>query len=245
MMARDRMPSTTVVLDARFQGFEGVAFGGYTAGVLAAFVPEYRRRGLTVALRSPPPVDRSLRVDCRAGEARLLDGDLVVARAVPWDDPLEAPPAPSPDVAADAGARYPGLRRHAYPTCFGCGPAREPEDGLRVFVGPLPDRDLVAGLWRPPRFARHGLCLADEMVWAALDCPGAWAHLMFAPSRGRHVTRRLSVRILDETVAEEFVVAAWLLAVDGPRKRVVGSALFDQTGCPCAVAQATWVALDR
>jgi hypothetical protein len=72
---------------ARFNGPPGSANGGITAGRLAAYVGA---PVVEVTLRRPPPLGVDLRVEASGGSARLLDGDLLVAEAVPCTDELDA-----------------------------------------------------------------------------------------------------------------------------------------------------------
>ena len=142
---------------ARFNGPAGSANGGVTAGRLAAYVGA---AAVEVTLRRPPPLDVDLRVDAAGGSARLLDGDVLVAEAVPSAVEVDAGPPVGLDQAA--ATVFPGRDRHPFPTCYVCGTARA--DGLRVHPGPLGD-GRVAGVWTP--------ATEDPVpVWAALDCPG-------------------------------------------------------------------------
>jgi hypothetical protein len=79
-----------------------------------------------------------------------------------------------------------------------------------------------------------------ELVWAALDCPGAIA--VGFPDRGETLLGRFAVGI-DELPAsgERCVVLAWPLGEDG-RKLYAATALFGEDGRPLARARATWIA---
>src|SRR5690606_13318613 len=85
---------------------------------------------------------------------------------------LDLPPAPSYAQAVEATARYAGFAAHPAPECFVCGPTRG-ADALRIFCGSVSQDGVVAGPWTPDRsLAPDGTTIADEFVWAALDCPG-------------------------------------------------------------------------
>lgn len=232
--------STTLTIAARFCGPTDSGNGGYTCGRLAA--------GLTlpveVTLRKPPPLDRALPVQRRDGEHVLLDGDggvIAQARHVPLA--LQLPPAPELDTAAEAAAHYPGLETHAFPHCFVCGPARPPEDGLRLFAGRVADQELVACTWTPHADLAHDDGkVRPEFLWAALDCPGAWAWLdeMERPL----VLGRLAVDIAQQVMADKaYVVAGWRLGREG-RKHFSGTAIWRADGTPCAWGRATWIEVD-
>jgi hypothetical protein len=215
---------TTVTIDPRFNGPPGSANGGYTCGVLAGLLGGPAE----VTLRRPPPLDRPLDVDRADGALRLLDGE-----ALPADVDL-VPPAPvDVEAAARAAARYPGFERHAFPTCFVCGPARAEGDGLRIFAGPVDRGDVFAAPWTAPPD------VALELVWAALDCPGAIA--VGFPDRGETVLGRLAARV--ERVpapGDRCVVVSWPLGEEG-RKLYAGTALFSEAGDSLALARATWI----
>ena len=217
-----------LVIDPRFNGPAGSANGGYTCGLVA----ELLGGTAEVTLRRPPPLGRPLAVE-RDGERIVVrDGDAVVAEAVQAQVDLTVPEPPTYEEATEASSRYPGFEEHAFPTCFVCGPERAAGDGLRIFAGPVSD-GLVASPWTPNEVDR-------EIVWAALDCPGAIA--VGFPDRGETLLGRFAVRI-DELpdVGERCVVVGWPLGEEG-RKLYAGTALFGDRGRPLARARATWIA---
>ena len=216
------------MIGARFNGPDGSANGGYTCGRIAALLGG----NAEVTLRSPPPLERPLAVETIEDRLRILDGETLVAEAVPGSLELEVPVPPSWNEAERAAAHYPGFAEHAFPRCFVCGPEREPGDGLRVFAGPLGD-GRFASTWAPAE-------VRPEVVWAALDCPGAIA--VGFPDRGETLLGRFAVAI-DELPAagERCVVLAWPLGEDG-RKLYAGTALFGESGRALALARATWIA---
>ena len=217
-----------LTIEARFNGPDGSANGGYTCGRIAALLDGHAE----VTLRSPPPLERPLAVDRVGDGLRVLDGDNLVAEAAPAAVELELPGSPSWAEAEAASARYPGFAEHAFPRCFVCGPERDPGDGLRVFAGPLGDARFAA-TWIPSE-------VSPEIVWAALDCPGAIA--VGFPDRGETLLGRFAVEIgeLPEP-GERCVVLAWPLGEDG-RKLYAGTALYGEDGRPLARARATWIA---
>jgi hypothetical protein len=217
-----------LVIEPRFNGPVGSANGGYTCGLIADFVDGIAE----VTLRKPPPLGRALRVEREGDRVVVRDGDAVVAEAVEAPFELAVPEPPTTEEAASASARYPGFDAHAFPTCFVCGPERDPGDGLRIFAGPLHD-GLVAGPWTPTEVDRH-------VVWAALDCPGAIA--VGFPDRGETLLGRFAA-IVDELpeVGEPCVVVGWPLGEAG-RKLYAGTALYGEGGRPLARARATWIA---
>jgi hypothetical protein len=216
-----------LVIDPRFNGPAGSANGGYTCGLVADFLGGTAE----VTLRRPPPLGRPLDVERDARRVVVRDGDAVVAEAVEATLALTIPDPPTTEEAARASSRYPGFDEHAFPTCFVCGPDREPGDGLRIFAGPLRD-GVVAAPWTPTEVDRH-------VVWASLDCPGAIA--VGFPDRGETLLGRFSA-VVDELpeVGEPCVVVGWPLGEEG-RKLHAGTALYGEGGRPLARARATWI----
>ena len=77
-------------------------------------------------------------------------------------------------------------------------------------------------------------------MWAAIDCPGAYA--VGAEGRGDIVLGRMTARVERVPgVDEECVVTAWPLGEDG-RKLHAGTALFSAGGELLAIARQTWIA---
>jgi hypothetical protein len=178
-----------------------------------------------VTLRLPPPLGVPLRFD----DGRVLAGDALVAEVAPGVVELE-PPAPPSWVEAHAAA-HPDLDS-PFPNCFVCGHARGP-DGLHIHPGPV-GGGAVAATWTGRDDA-----LAPEFVWAALDCPGAYA--TGVPGRGVVVLGRLAARI-DRVpdAGEECVVVARHNGSDG-RKHGALTALFTASGELLGLARAVWI----
>jgi hypothetical protein len=238
----------TLTIEPRFNGPPDSGNGGYTCGRLARFV---EGPAAEVTLRLPPPIGRPLDVerDGGSGGAILRDGDTVVAEARPVELDAETPAPPNPAAAARAAAHSPFLdvANHPFPTCFVCGPKREPGDGLRIFAAPLAERDVFAAPWTPdPELAGADGVLPTEVVWAALDCPTSapvandWqAEGGFLPI----VLARLTTRVLAPVeTGREHTILAWRIALDG-RKRHAGAALHSDSGELVAVARALWIEL--
>lgn len=233
-----------VVFDRRFRGFEEVVQGGYVCGVLAGRLNGAAR----VRMRRPVPMDRPLEIDARGdGSVALRDGADVLADAAPATLGLDLP-EPMPEAAAqDAARTYPGLRRHLFSGCFCCGPGRSRGDGLRIFPGRVPGRDVVAAPWIPDVADADGDgAMRPEIVWAALDCPQIWALILNAPhdSAERVVTGELAVQVLGPVIAgERYVVVAWPRDAGG-RRRFAGAAVLSGSGEPVAISRQTMVLAD-
>lgn len=219
-----------VVFDRRYRGPLTSANGGYACGRLAAFVdaPE-----VEVTLRLPPPLGRSLEVRLEGGSALLLDGAALVAEAHPAGLALEVPPPVSLDEARAGRDRHVRIGEPIFAECFVCG-TRDEEDGLGVYVGAVPGREPVHAA--PVTFPES----SSEVVWAAIDCPGAYAVGM--EGRGSVVLGRMTARVDRIPAAgETCVAAAWPLGEDG-RKLFAGTALFGEGGELLARARQVWIA---
>jgi hypothetical protein len=203
------------------------ANGGYACGRLAAFVDAGE---VEVTLRLPPPLDRPLAVEHDGAAVRLLDGAALVADARPA--PVEVkPPAPvSVEVAEESRDRHVRGWSPAFNECFVCGVR---DDGLEIRVGPVAGRE---PLHASPIALPQSL---PEIVWAAIDCPGAYA--VGAEGRGDIVLGRMTARVVRvPDVGEPCVVTSWPLGEDG-RKLYAGTALFGQDGELLAVARQVWI----
>jgi hypothetical protein len=183
-----------------------------------------------VTLRLPPPLQRVLEIETE-GRLQLLDGEQLVAEAAAAELELDVPD-PISFEDATAAALPEGDRESVFPECFVCGWKRE--DGLRIYAGPVEGRELVAATWTP----REDV-ISSEFVWAALDCPGAFA-VEFG-QRGNPVLGRLTARIEHlPHPGERCVVIGWPIGEDG-RKLYAGTALFGEDDRLLGSARATWI----
>jgi hypothetical protein len=226
-----------LAIPRRFNGPPRSGNGGYVCGRLARYVDGPAR----VRLRAPPPLERELTVEATGDEARLLDGEVLVAEARRCELALTVPATPGFTQAQAASKRYPGFLHHHLPGCFVCGPQRAEGDGLRIFPGPTAgDESIFAAPWVPDAsLADASGRVATEFLWAALDCAGAFA--MQPANEEMMLLGELSARIdSDARPGERCVVVAWPIASEG-RKRFAGTAVFSADGGLIAVAQATWI----
>lgn len=233
------MQSRTIIIDSRFKGPPDSGNGGYTAGLLAKAL----NGDAKVTLRHPPPLDRELKLVTEGNLATLSDQDQVVANAQKVRLDIDVPDCPPIELVESVAANYVSAQEHILSTCFVCGPDREQGDGLNIFPVAINDYDCVASIWKPVDnlTASDGL-VATEIVWAALDCPGYFAHrapnkMMLLGSMTASVRRRPSAN-------ETLISMGWQTAVSG-RKYFSGTALYDETGEVCAASQQVWIALEK
>ncbi len=214
----------------RFRGPLTSGNGGYSAGLLAQALGG---GGVEVTLRRPPPLDRPLTVVADGDRMLLLDGDALVAEARHGDPGISPPSPPSFDEAVEASRRVGGWGAPEFDECFVCG-TRPEGDGLEIHAGRVPGRadELVATTWIASE-------VRPEIVWAAIDCPGAYA--LRGEGRGEPLLARMTARI-DRLPAEgeACVVAAWPLDQDG-RKRHAATALYGADGTVLAVSRQLWI----
>jgi hypothetical protein len=216
-----------ITFERRFRGPLASANGGYASGRLAAFVDA---DAVEVTLRLPPPLERPLAVERDGDAVRLLDGEALVAEARPASVDVETQGPVSFDEAKLARASHVRGFSPDFAECFVCGIR---DDGLEIHVGP------VAG--REPLHAAPVVLPATEpaLVWAAIDCPGAYA--VGAEGRGDIVLGRMTARVLRVPEAGEPAAAvSWPLGEDG-RKLYAGTALHAADGELLAVAKQTWI----
>jgi hypothetical protein len=209
--------------------------GHLAVELLGNAAPSGRAASATVRLRTPPPLDRPMEVSRNDDGVELRDGDVLVAEAR-QAEPLDTEDVPAPVTFADAeaaGAAYEGLVDHPFPTCYSCGIARTPDEALCLRPGRVGDGGLHAASWVPrePTF---------EDVWAALDCPGAWA----LGVSGRPMVLGTMTATVTELPApgSECVVMAWVVGSEG-RKHRCGTALYEGDRL-VGQARATWIAVD-
>jgi hypothetical protein len=224
-----------VTIAHRYNGPPHSGQGGYSAGMVAAFLEQPAQ----ISLRRPVPLDTPLRIE-GDGDVRLLDGDEVIAdgHAVAGVD-VDVPDPVSVADAREATTRYLGTREGPFSHCFVCGLARH--DNLGVHAGEVPGRGIMATPWTPPPWTAGDTgAVRPEFVWAVLDCPATFASLLAGASTG--FLARLAVRIDGAvSVGEEHVIVSWPIEVDG-RKFHSGAALFTADGALLAAARALLIA---
>lgn len=238
-------PDPSVTIARRFCGPPRSGNGGYVCGRVAEAIAG----ASAVRLKAPPPLEREMKLQQEGGVVRMLDGDIVIAEGRSAELALDVPPAPTRAQAEAAVGAFIGFKQHAFPGCFVCGPERAEGDGLRLFTGLVAGREdvphLVASPWVPDAsLADASGQVATPFIWAALDCPGAFAVM---PEYGETtiVLGEIAARIDHPlSVGRRCVVAGWSLGNEG-RKRYAGSAIYDAAGRAVAVARSTWIEVPR
>ncbi len=217
-------------------GPRGFAQGGIVAGLLARSRPG----PWAVTLRRPVPLETELEMREEPGGAVALHraGELV-AEALPAPLALEVPAAPDLEAVRAAASAFRGAPHHN-PRCFGCGPARDPGDGLGLAPMPCAGFAGVASAWIPRTGGLEaGGLVPTEIVWAALDCPGAYAIAHPAIVLLGRITARID-RV--PSAGERLRALGWPLGRHG-RKLEAGTAIVDEAGLSIAVARSLWIEL--
>jgi hypothetical protein len=232
-----KLEPKVIRIDPRFCGPPDSGNGGYVCGRLAGYLDG---EAVTVRLRVPPPLERKLDVRRSETGASLLDGDVVVAEARASIMDLKPPDPSSYAEAEAASSRFRGFDSHWFPCCFVCGPDRVAGEGLRIFAGPIEGRDGVAAPWIPDAtLAPSGGRVAPEFLWAALDCPGAFA--VPEPETGGILLGELQVALFGDVFAgERCVLLGWEIAHEG-RKHTTGTALYGESGACRGLGRGTWI----
>lgn len=229
-------PTRTFTIGVRFNGPPGSGNGGYAAGLMASAAD----RPLRVRLHKPIPLAVPLTLAENGTDAwQLLHGDDVLATGVAATVETEVPASPAFADAVTAAQRYPRAEDHDLPHCFVCGPARAPGDGMRIFAAAVAGAGIVAAPWVPDASLAETEQVRPEFIWAALDCPGAFASGSDKPMLLGEIAARVDRR---PRIGEKCVVIGWPIAADG-RKHKVGTAVYDGAGKLSAVALSTWIEL--
>lgn len=233
-----------ITIDRRFHGPPNSGNGGYSCGLVASQVDGQ----VTVALRSPPPLETPMSVAGadEDGVVAVHAGDTLVATATPTTPVRSEPPAHVDTSTAQAATtHYWGFTHdHIFPTCWVCGPDREPGEGLHLYPGAVADApdNLVAAPWTPAEDLDDGTgAVASEHVWAALDCPsffGLGPEPPMAVLGSLTVTQHAPVR-----VGAAHVVLGWTRGPQEGRRLPGASAITTADGELVASGQATWVEL--
>jgi len=234
---------STITIEGRFHGPPDSGNGGYACGLVAGQVSGQ----VTVALRSPPPLDTPMTIaePDAEGVVAVHAGATLVATATPGRVTHDAPPAEVDlSAAEDATTRYWGFHNdHIFPTCWVCGPERDDGDGLRIFPGAVPGAPagLVAAPWTPAEELDDGTGgVAPAHVWAALDCP---SYFGLADAPVAVLGSLAATQHAPFALGEPHVVLGWSAGQRQGRRIPAASAILTGDGRLVASAAATWVQL--
>ncbi len=229
--------SNQVSIPSRFNGPLHSGNGGYCSGVFSSLLDG----PAAVNLRRPIPLDQALDVVHVDGEARVMDGEQLIAEAQPAPPPaVEVPEPVDPRQAREATRNYRGASEGVFSRCFVCGRARH--DSFGVFAGEVEGRSLVASPWTPPEWTGgEDGAVRPELVWAVLDCPTVFAAFLHSESQPMAYLVRMNAELRQPVpVDREHVAVAWPAWQEGRKYRAC-SALFSTSGELLALAEALMI----
>lgn len=224
----------------RFRGPPTSGNGGYVCGLAA----EWIEGPAEVRLLAPIPLETPLHRRRDEMDVTLSDSAAVYATARPLEEPLELEvPIPPDETELDAAAAaYPGPSGHPIPGCFVCGTERGPGDGLCIYPGESPHRDVAVAEWVPDQELadEHGH-VEERYLWAVLDCP---SYFGLCEPRPLALLARLSASIERPVLpGERLSITAWELSREG-RKHHSASVIHDEAGEVVALAKALWIEVE-
>lgn len=227
-----------------FQGQTGTGQGGFTAHRFTTAIGG----ALTVAFRSPIPLDTDLQVVAEADAWRLVDPaapDVTILEATRWDEQFSTTTPVSVSDAEDARKLFPlDAKTHPAPKCWSCG---LDEGSMRVHSGPLDD-GRWATPWRAPSWALDEDGSVDEAsLWASIDCASGWYVSCSAETIRHSVTVQYAVEVLEPLQPDtDYALVSWsgdyAPSWDG-RKRGAAAEVFDSAGRSIARARSFWLSV--
>ena len=142
-----------------------------------------------------------------------------------------------------AALAFPGSDGHPIPGCFVCGTERTPGDGLCIYAGESPHRDVAVAEWTPDEeFAGEDGHVDERFIWAALDCP---SYFGLGEPRPLALLAKLAARIERRVLpGERLRVTAWEREREG-RKHRSATAIHDEKDQLVALADALWIEIDK
>jgi hypothetical protein len=230
------MVESQLIIENRYNGPPDSGNGGYTCGLLANFI----EGPAEVTLRHPPPINTPMTVKKEKHRLALYNEDVLIAEAKQGELDLIPPNPPTFDAASISTVKEDDIKDHYFPKCFVCGPKRRLGDGLRIFPGPVEGENYFASVWIPDSSLSDKTgYIKNEIIWAALDCPGAWT---IVHEKARFIVLgRLVGEILGKIRCDEkCIVIGWKLSDEG-RKVYTGTAVYSSNGQLYAKGRATWI----
>lgn len=221
----------STVIDRRFRGASTSAQRGYAAGKAAS----HTQGAAKVEFLASTPVEQELQVEIDSEErVTIFHGPNAVMEACPDDDFTMTVPASS-DIIEKVFARGPveATRTTGRPHCFGC--SQERGDGLGITTTPVGASGIWGSTWTPDEtLPSTGGFVDDEVIWAALDCPGSFVATSptgtSAEATGSPSLDAISVQILERVrIGEQLAVVGWTLSREDSGVDC-GTAVIDRRG---------------
>lgn len=242
------MKINNTILSQRFCGPPKTGNGGFTAGIL---VEAAGTETAEIRLLSPTPVETSIIIESEKGLRGVIYDDtkkvLATLKSIADEDfpDYKLPKVPDLDEAKKVSALYPGFTTHPFPTCFVCGPKREVNDGMRIFVGPASEQigfeNLMAGHWLPNEsVATQNGFVRDAAIWGALDCPGGFSAVLDKPQL--IVLSKIRGKIIERPITgENYIIMSWRLQKLTRAFKVMTAIFESDSKRLFAIAEALWL----
>lgn len=243
------MKVDNITLSKRFCGPPKTGNGGLTAGILVEAVGT---NSAEIRLLNPTPVESSIILESEKGKQGTIydDSKKILATLKSIEDEnfpeYKLPVVPDLEDAKKISTFYPGFTTHPFPTCFVCGPKREVNDGMRIFVGPAPEQigfeNLMVGHWLPDETisSANGF-VRDAVIWGALDCPGGFSAVLGEPQL--IVLSKIRGKIIERPkVGEDNIVMSWRLQKMSRAFKVMTAIFKSDSKKLIAIAEALWLA---
>ena len=230
-----------VTIPDRYNGPPNSGNGGYVAGILAKYLSTSISQ---IKLFSPPPLNAALNIIKNDVKVSLYHDSKLIAEGTPSSLDLQVPYIPTQVEAKECSVRYPGFERHAFPRCYVCGPDRAIHDGLRLFTGVSLDKRYVAAPFDTyDQLYDNEDKLKTEQIYAALDCPGAYAISQIDEEKIM-VLGQITVEVIEPILKEEkLIVVGWYMGKER-KKNYSGTAIVTTKGIVKAKANATWIEIN-
>jgi hypothetical protein len=201
----------SITIEARFRGSADSAQRGYAAGAAAALT----EGSVEVRFRQPVPLDRDLLTEAVSDEEIGVFSGSDLVMEVNQSDELSID-IPVDDDVIDAIFARGAVVSHdgqEHDHCFGCSLTRS--DGLGIATRPVGATGVWGTTWTPDQSlpSTDGF-VNDEIVWAALDCPGSFAASEPSNETSAHPKvpslRAMTVQIREHVrVGEPFAILGW------------------------------------
>lgn len=231
-----------IIISNKYCGYKHIGNGGYVCGIVANYI----KGAAKITLVTSPPVDHPMHIEYINKNVLLKDGDTIIAKGEAVDFEIgNIPKPPTFAEAVEASKKSIAASGSLSPDCFVCGSNRSEDDGYRLFPGFVANNNCVAAPWFPNKsLADASGFIKPEFIWAALDCPGAYA-IFDEHIKGTVLLGQLTADVKNNLELEnEYIATGWEIGRDG-RKYFAGSAIFSKTGELCSVAKSVWFALDN
>ncbi|PJZ27642.1 hypothetical protein [Leptospira kmetyi] len=239
----------SIEINEKYCGPPNSGNGGYVAGITANPI---EHKAAVIKIRAPAPLGETLYYSGDSGKngIRLLskESNLVIAEAK--EDSEFYRDVPELNSSSLEGIQHPekeylGFKQHPFPTCFVCGPNRNHEDGMRIFPAKISDQvgftHLHGAFWNPWKdLSGTDGNVRNEIVWAALDCPGGFAVSYVEPTL--IVLAKLRGRLLEPIFPEvPYAILSWEIGRNR-RQRIAGTAIYRIEDRKCvAYSEALWM----